>query len=117
MATLLGVAGQERRADGVRALGGQLEARLGGHLAQEGIGDLRHDARAVAAVHLGADRSPVVEVAQRGEPGLDDVVARPAPQRRDERHSAGVALLGGVVQAMGSRQGTERVGMQIRVTV
>ena len=47
--------------------GGQLEAGLARHRAQERVGDLEQDAGAVAGVRLGAGGAAVVEVAQGGD--------------------------------------------------
>ena len=64
---------QEGDADGVRALVGQRERR---DAAQERVRDLGQDAGAVTGVRLGAGRTAVVEVAQRGQRLVDDLVAR-----------------------------------------
>ena len=68
--------------------------------AQERVGHLRDDARAVTGAGVGADRAAVLEVAQRVERGRDDVVTGGAPQGRDHREAAGVLLGGGVVHAL-----------------
>ena len=69
--------------------------------AQERVGDLGEDARAVAGVGLGAGGAAVVEVAQRGEGLVDDLVGRRAGQRRHEGDAAGVVLVPAVVQTLG----------------
>ncbi len=88
---------QERHARRVRAQLGQLDAADG---AQELVGDLHEDARTVAGVGLSADGSAVIEVAQRGQTLGDDVVARHAGQRRDERDATGVVLVARVIQTL-----------------
>ena len=57
---LVGVALEERRPHGVRTEGRELEVD---DVAQESIGDLEQDARAVPGVRLGTRRAAVVEVA------------------------------------------------------
>ena len=82
----------------------------GGDGAQEGVGDLRDDARAVAGAGVGADRAAVLEVAQRVERGGDDVVPGGAAQGGDHGEAAGVLLGGRVVHALrgGVRDRTSR---------
>ena len=87
---LVGVDRQEGDADGVAPDGGQLEA---GDRAEEGVRDLRDDAGAVAGAGVGADGAAVLEVAQRVERGVDDVVPGGAAQRRDHGEAAGVLLV------------------------
>ena len=99
----VGVAGQERGADGVRPVVGQVEVDDG---AQERVGHLQQDPGAVTGVGLGAGGAAVVEVAQRGAGLGHDVVAGLARQRRDEGDTAGVVLVARVVEALG---GWERV--------
>jgi hypothetical protein len=101
--------GQEGHADRVAADGRQLGVD---HVAQERVRDLREDAGAVAGVLLGADRAAVVQVEQRGEPGVDDVAAGGAAQRRHEGEAAGVVLRCRVVQPGGGplRHGGGTVG-------
>ncbi len=92
--------GEEGDADRVRAGGGELEGDLG---AQERVGDLGQDARAVTGVRLGTGRTAVLQVAQDGERLLDDLVVGDARQRRDEADATGVVLVPRVVQALSSR--------------
>ena len=63
-AGFLRLGGQECGADGVGALGGQLEAR---HRAEEFVGDLGQDAGAVARALIGAHGAAVFQVAQGNE--------------------------------------------------
>ena len=69
---LVGVRGKEGHADHVAADGGKLEVD---HGTQEGVGDLRDDAGAVAGSRIRPDGTAVLEVAQRAERGGDDVMA------------------------------------------
>jgi hypothetical protein len=100
----LGVAGQERGADGVRTCGGQLEAELGGDLAQERVGHLEQDPGAVTGVDLGAGGAAVVEVAQGGERLGHDVVAGLTGQGRHHGDTAGVLLVARVVETLRRRE-------------
>ncbi len=95
--TVVGVRRQERDADGVPAGAREVEAGDG---AQERIGYLRDDAGAVARSGVGADRAAVLEVAQRLESRVDDVVPRGSAQGRDHGETAGVLLGGGVVETL-----------------
>ena len=58
-------------------IGGRSKSTLG---AQQGVGDLGEDARAVAGVRLGAGGAAVVEVVQRGEALRDDRAATGVPR-------------------------------------
>ena len=101
------ITGQEGGAGRVGTEGRQLEPD---DLAEEGIGQLHHDPGAVAGVLLGADGSAVLEVAQRRERVLDDVVPGATAQGRDHRDAAGVDLAVGVVEALGRREVREPGG-------
>ena len=109
---LLVVAGQERRADGVRVLAAGSSKPASADLAQERVGDLHQDAGAVAGVGLGAGGAAVVEVAQGGEGLGHDVVAGLAGQGRDEGDAAGVVLVARVVEPLGRRERV-RVGHRV----
>ncbi len=98
------VAGQEGRADGVRAGGRELEPGLHCDGAQEGVGDLHQDAGAVTGVGLGARRTPVLEVAQRGQGLRHDVVAGLPGQGGHEGDAARVVLVPRVVEPLGRRE-------------
>ena len=71
----------------------------------ERVGHLDQDARTVSAVRLGSRRATVLEVAQRGERLVHDVVGCLAGQGRDEGDAAGVVLMLAVVQALGTGMG------------
>ena len=87
------VVGQERHADGVAALGRQLASQVADeHSPEELVGDLHDHARAVTGVRFGAGGTAVVQVVQRGDALLDDVVAGHPGERRDEGDAAGVVL-------------------------
>ena len=86
---------EEREANAVRARGRQRERR---HAAKERVGHLDEDAGAVAGVDLGARCAAVVEVAERAEGRVDDVVALGAGDVNDEADAAGVVLEARVVE-------------------
>ena len=92
---------QEGRAHGVRPG----RRQVGEQRPVERVRDLRQDARAVTTVGLTAGGTPVLEVAQRGQALLDEVVARPAGDVHDEGDPAGVVLLRRVVQTLSNRHG------------
>ena len=91
------VARQEDHAGGVLADRRQLEVH---DRAEEGIRHLGQDAGAVTRAGIRADRTAVLEVAQRGQREIDDVVPGLAAQRRDHRQAAGVLLERRVVHAL-----------------
>ncbi len=105
------VDGQEGQADGVCAGAGQREVD---HLAEEGVGDLAEDARAVADVRVRTGGAAMVEVAQGGQRVLDDVVAGAAAHRGDHGHPAGVVLVLRAVETDIVRLGREEVARALR---
>src|SRR5690606_992823 len=80
--------------------GARLGQGEGGHGTEERVGDLEEDAGTVAGVLLRADGAAVGQVGQRGEARVDDVAARSTAQGGDERHPAGVVLVGRVVEPL-----------------
>ena len=93
--------GQEADGHAVAARLGQLEARL---RAQEGVGELDQDARAVPGVGVGALGAAVLEALQRMQRALHDLVRRGRADPCDEGDAAGVVLVARVVQATGCLQ-------------
>ena len=91
------VAGRQE-ADGhaVAARLGQLEAGLG---AEEGVGELDQDARAVPGVGVGALGSAVLEALERVQRPGHDLVRSGRADPCDEGDAAGVVLVARVVQA------------------
>ena len=87
--------GEERGARHKLAGGGKFEV---GHGAEEFVRDLHEQSGAVAGALVGAHGTAVLEVAQGGQGGVNDVVARLPPQRGDDGEAAGVLLLLGVVE-------------------
>ncbi len=88
---------KERVAHGVATDGREVEA---GDRAKERIRNLSDDARAVAGAGVRAHRSTVLEVAQRAQRGIDDVVSGGAAERRHHGEPARVLLEGGVVETL-----------------
>ena len=91
------VAVEERRTDGVGAERGELEVDDG---AEERVGNLDQDPGPVAGARLGTGRAAVVEVVERGQCVLHDVVRRLAGQRRHEGDAARVVLEARVVEPL-----------------
>ena len=104
----LGVPGQERHADGVRAGLGEREVDDG---PEEPVGHLDQDPGAVAHVRLGVGGAPVVEVAQGAQAQLHHAVGLAAVHVDDERDAAGVVLEARVVETLGGNPGQGDVGI------
>ena len=68
--------------------------------AQERVGELDEDARAVARADVGALGPAVLEVVQRLERAADDLVGLLVVQARHHGDAAGVVLEPGVVEAL-----------------
>ena len=100
---------QEDHTDAVFAGRRQVDALLGHLFAEELIGNLQQDARAVAHQRVSADGAPVVEVVQDTQALLDDLVALLALDVSDEADAASVVFIGRVVQTLGRRLGRERM--------
>ena len=96
--------GQEHRAHGVGARCGQLDVE---HLAEEGVGDLQENARAVAGAGVAADGAAVLEGPQRDQRLVHDLVAGLSVQGGDHGQAAGVLLLVRAVEALLLRGGRE----------
>ncbi len=88
---------EEAHADPVLAGRRQLDAGDG---AQERVGELDEDARAVARADVGALGPAVLEVVQRLERAADDLVGLLVVQARHHGDAAGVVLEPGVVEAL-----------------
>ena len=96
--------GQEGGAHDVLAGGREFEV---GDRAEELVRDLHEEAGAVAGAFIGAHGAAVLEVAQGGQGGVDDVVAGLAAERGDDGQAAGVLLLLRVVESGGCRHRRE----------
>ena len=77
--------------------------------AEERVGRLDRDARAVAGVGFGAGRAPVVEAAHGGERLVEDRVALAAQHVDDEADAAAVVLEARVVETLRRREVRVRV--------
>ena len=75
------VLGKEADAGGVGPLGWQIEVD---HGPAEGIGDLDEDAGTITGIRVRADGAPVLELAQRTQARLDDLVTPAPPKVHDE---------------------------------
>ena len=94
---------QEADRDGVAAGVGQLEVDV---RAEELVRQLQQHPGAVAGARVGAGRAAVLEVLDRLQTLLDDLVDGNVVQACDERHAARIVLVAGVVEAVGLwRQG------------
>ncbi len=72
------------------------------------MGDLDEDAAAVAALRVGAHGAAMVHVLEDGEALLDDGVRLAVLHVGDETDAAGILLAGGIVEALGGREGRDR---------
>ena len=86
---------QEGGAGGVLSGGGQLEVH---HGPEELVRDLGQQARAVAGADVSAHGAAVLEVAQRDQRVVDDVMARLTAQGSDSGHAAVLVLVGRVIE-------------------
>ncbi len=68
------------------------------HSAEESVGELDQDPRAVARQAVGARRTAMLEIRERGQRALDRLVRRLRVQVRDEGDAAGIVLVGSVVE-------------------
>ena len=68
--------------------------------AQKMVGDLQHDARAVAGAGLAAAGPPMIQIGQYGEGMLNNTMGFDPFQMSYKAHAAGVMLVAGVVQAL-----------------
>jgi hypothetical protein len=74
---------------------------------EELVGNLRDDSRAVAGAGVGADGSPVLQIAQGIQCVVDDVVTCGSAQGRDHGEAAGITFPRRVVETRGCRNRTE----------
>ena len=89
------VEGEKERTDAVPAGGRQALDRR----SEERIGQLDQDSGAVAGVCIGPRGAAVLEVRERRQGPADRLVGGLAVEARDERHPAGIVLVGRVVEA------------------
>ena len=82
----------------------QRDAELAARAAQERVGELDQDARAVALQRVGAGGAPMRQVFEDPEALGDDRVAFLALDVRDEAEAARVVLVRGVVHALARRR-------------
>src|SRR5262249_7040771 len=92
---------QEDHARAVLARGREREPEVRRRLAEEAIGHLHEDARAVAGARLAATRAAMQQVEQHLQPLLDDAVRLAPLDIDDEADAAGVVLVGRIVETSG----------------
>ncbi len=90
--------GQEAHHHPVGARGRQLQAR---YRAQQLVGHLHQDPRAVAGEWIGPGGATVLEILERRERARDDLVGGEIVQARDHAHPARIVLVAGVVESSG----------------
>ncbi len=96
------VAREEADGDAVAAAVGELEVDA---RPEERVRQLQEHPGAVARARVGARGAAVLEVLDRLQSLLDDLVRRHVVQARDERHAARIVLVAGVVEAFSLWQG------------
>ena len=96
--------GQENQAGAVAALRRQREPEHGGLLAEEAVGHLREDARAVAGIGLAAARAAVLQVDEDLQRLLHDRVRAAALDVRDEADAARIVFMCRVIETLSRRE-------------
>ena len=91
-------------ADAVVAGLGQADAERRAFAAEELVRDLDQEAGAVAGVRLAAAGAAMVQVFERGQPVVNDLVRALALEMDDEAHAAAVVLELGAVEPLRGRQ-------------
>ncbi|MCY1243459.1 hypothetical protein D9M72_564750 [compost metagenome] len=91
-------------ADGVLARLRQGDALLGHLLAEEAVGNLHEDARAVAHQRVGTDGTAVRQVFEHEEAVAHDLVRLLTLQMRDEADAAGIVFVARIIETLFSRQ-------------
>ncbi len=84
---------QKNHADAEVAVLEEVVAHAADFAAQNFVGNLGEQARAVAGFGVGVERAAVAEVAQGGQPHAEDLVGPFAVDVRDEADAAGVVLV------------------------
>ncbi len=98
------VAWHEEIADGIFARLRQGHALLRHLLAEEAVGDLDENARAVAHQRVGTDRAAMREVFQHEEAIAHDLMRLLALEMGDEADAAGIMFVPWIVEPLFSRQ-------------
>ena len=92
-----GIARQEQHPDPVLARGRQVDIAPAHLVAQELVGDLQQDTRAVAGQRIGADRAAMGQIFQDLQTLAHHVMALLALDMGHKAHPAGIALLARIV--------------------
>ena len=93
------VLGEEEHTHAVFALVAKADVQLVGHLGEEAVADLQHDAHAVAGLALGVLAGAVLKALHDGQRVADGLVALAALDVHDGTDAAGVVLEPGVIEA------------------
>ena len=93
------VLGEEEHPNAVFALVAKADVQFVGHLGEEAVADLQHDAHAVAGLALGVLASAVLKALHDGQRVADGLVALAALDVHDGTDAAGVVLEPGVIEA------------------
>ena len=93
------VLGEEEHTHAVFALVAEADVQLVGHLREETVADLQHDADAVAGLALGVLASAVLKALHDGQCIADGLVALAALDVHHCADAAGIVLELGVIQA------------------
>jgi len=101
MVAFAGMARQKHEAGSVASLRRQADAERRRDLAQEAVGHLNQDARAVSGVRFAAAGAAVQEVDQHLQAALDDGVGARPLDVGDEADAAGIVLVARIVQSGG----------------
>ena len=94
----------EQVADGIFAGLRQDDALQRHFLAEEAVGDLHQNARAIAHQRIGADGTAMRQVFQDEQAVLDDLVRLLALHMRDEADAAGIMLVARIIKTLFFRQ-------------
>jgi hypothetical protein len=94
----------EDMADGIFAGLRQDDALQRHFLAEEAVGNLHENARAIAHQGIGADGAAMRQVFEDEQAVLDDLVRLLALHMRDEADAAGIVLVARIIKALFFRQ-------------
>ncbi len=95
------ITGQKQLRHAVMIGFGQFEAECVRFDAEEFMGQLDQDARAVTGLRVRAHGAAMLQIAENLQPVLDDLTATLIANRADHADAAGVMLAGRVVEALG----------------
>ncbi len=108
MLDALRIAREEDMTDGIFAGFRQRHTLLCHFLAEEAVGDLHKDARAITHQRVGTDGAAMRQVLKDEETVLDDLVRLLALHMRDEADAAGIVLVARIVKTLPGRKTANR---------